>query len=107
MAEHSYGDIRIEAPESGALVRKRLHMFFAVGPEDPPLGANVLSVLGEGPLHAANAEVPAHIGPDVTLPTEFDSLDLHGPLCSAPPGLGSLLIRDHRRGPAVREVRYH
>ncbi|WP_033351307.1 hypothetical protein [Kitasatospora aureofaciens] len=107
MAEHPYGGIRIEASESGALVRKRLHTFFVVGLADPQLGANVLSVLGEDPLHAANAEAPAHIGPDVILPTEFDSLDLHGPLCSASPGPGSLLIRDHRRGPAVREVRYH
>ncbi|MFF9645588.1 hypothetical protein [Kitasatospora aureofaciens] len=107
MAEHPYGDIRIEAPESGAPVRKRLHMFFAVGPADPQLGANVLTVLGEDLFHAANADAPARIGPDVILPTEFDSLDLPGPLCSASPGPGSLLIRDHRCGPAVRDVRYH
>ncbi|MFD8707439.1 hypothetical protein ACFV1W_33465 [Kitasatospora sp. NPDC059648] len=49
----------------------------------------------------------AHIGPDVVLPTEFESLNLHGPLRPAPPGPGSLLIRDHRPGSAVRDVWYY
>jgi hypothetical protein len=50
---------------------------------------------------------PAHIGPDVVFPTELDSVNLHGPLRSAPSGTGRLLIREHRRGPAARDVWCH
>ncbi|MFJ8476919.1 hypothetical protein [Kitasatospora sp. NPDC094011] len=207
MAEHPYDDIWIEAPESGASVRRNVPMFFGAAPGDPQLGTNLLSALGDDLLHAASSIAPAHtlsaridilgdrritvsvaqphrwtasdsptlgpsgsllgnewwslsalaalsaavtvelwcdgrgfrqhcsglrplgavqdflppdgsgtrvsltldpacIGADVAIPTELAGLNLHGPFCTAPPGPGRLLIRDHRQGPAARDIRY-
>lgn len=47
---------------------------------------------------------PGHVGPHFALPVDLESLDPHGPHCSAPAGRGHVRLRDHRRGRPPRDV---
>lgn len=47
---------------------------------------------------------PVHVGPRFTLPKELETLDLHGPYCSAAAGTGYVQIRDHRSKRSAEDV---